>query len=83
MTVVFVKRSEKFSNKSQLTQPFPLLKPSNSSSGRSVIKKKVERRGFIRKNDHLTSSTRDLVEFYWSNSKRFSGGYIGFPVKVR
>ena len=83
MIIVFVKRSEKSSNKSQLTQPFPLLKPSNSSSGRSVIKKKVERGGVIRKNAHLTSSTRDLVEFYWSNRKRFSGGYVGFPVKVR
>tara|TARA_B100000579_G_scaffold306431_1_gene256207 strand:- start:22 stop:273 length:252 start_codon:yes stop_codon:yes gene_type:complete len=83
MIIVFVKRSEKSSNKSQLTQPFPLLKPSNSSSGRSVIEKKVERGGAIRKNAHLTSLTRDLVEFYWSNRKRFSGGYVGFPLKVR
>ena len=27
----------------------------------------------------ITSSTRDLVEFYWTNRKRFSGGYVGFP----
>ena len=30
----------------------------------------------------ITSSTRDLVEFYWTNRKRFSGGYIGFPSKT-
>ncbi len=29
----------------------------------------------------VTSSTRELVEFYWTNQKRFSGGYIGFPSK--
>ena len=27
----------------------------------------------------ITSSTRELVEFYWANQKRFSGGYRGFP----
>ncbi len=30
----------------------------------------------------ITSSTRELVEFYWANRKRFSGGYIGFPSKI-
>tara|TARA_B100000700_G_scaffold256689_1_gene290066 strand:- start:122 stop:316 length:195 start_codon:yes stop_codon:yes gene_type:complete len=30
----------------------------------------------------VTSSTRELVEFYWSNRKRFSGGYAGFPSDV-
>ena len=30
----------------------------------------------------ITSSTRELVEFYWTNRKRFSGGYIGFPSKT-
>ena len=29
-----------------------------------------------------TSSTRELVEFYWTNRKRFSGGYIEFPSKT-
>ena len=27
----------------------------------------------------ITCSTRELVEFYWTNRKRFSGGYKGFP----
>ena len=30
----------------------------------------------------ITNSTRELVEFYWTNRKRFSGGYIGFPSKA-
>ena len=30
----------------------------------------------------VTSSTRELVEFYWTNRKRFSGGYTGFPAEV-
>ncbi len=30
----------------------------------------------------ITNSTRELVEFYWSNRKRFSGGYDGFPAKT-
>tara|TARA_B100000579_G_C22417990_1_gene659467 strand:+ start:406 stop:600 length:195 start_codon:yes stop_codon:yes gene_type:complete len=30
----------------------------------------------------ITSSTRELVEFYWTNRKRFSGGYSGFPSKI-
>ncbi len=31
----------------------------------------------------VTTSTRELVEFYWSNRKRFSGGYSGFPTEVK
>ncbi len=30
----------------------------------------------------ITSSTRELVEFYWTNRKRFSGGYLGFPSEI-
>tara|TARA_Y100001968_G_scaffold315282_1_gene341698 strand:+ start:660 stop:839 length:180 start_codon:yes stop_codon:yes gene_type:complete len=30
----------------------------------------------------ITSSTRELVELYWTNRKRFSGGYKGFPVEI-
>jgi len=29
----------------------------------------------------ITSSTRELVEFYWTNRKRFSGAYLDFPSK--
>tara|TARA_Y100001968_G_scaffold169832_1_gene155512 strand:+ start:315 stop:488 length:174 start_codon:yes stop_codon:yes gene_type:complete len=31
----------------------------------------------------ITSSTRDLVEFYWLNRKQFSRTYAGFPVEVK
>ena len=30
----------------------------------------------------IASSTRELVEFYWTNRKRFSGGSISFPSKT-
>ena len=30
----------------------------------------------------VTSSTRELVEFYWTNRKRFSGGYRNFPIEA-
>ncbi len=30
----------------------------------------------------VTSSTRELVEFYWTSRKRFSGGYRDFPVEA-
>ena len=31
----------------------------------------------------LTSSTRDLVEFYWTSRKLFSGGYKSFPIEIK
>ena len=30
----------------------------------------------------ITTSTRELVEFYWTNRKRFSGSYRDFPSRV-
>ena len=30
----------------------------------------------------ITSSTRELIELYWTNRKRFSGGYEGFPSRA-
>ena len=31
----------------------------------------------------ITSSTSELVEFYWSNQKYFSGGFKGFPIELK
>ena len=31
----------------------------------------------------MKNSTSELVEFYWSNQKRFSRSYSGFPVEVK
>ncbi len=31
----------------------------------------------------ITNSTRELVEFYWTNRKRFSGGYLSFPSEIK
>ena len=30
----------------------------------------------------ITTTTRELVEFYWTSRKKFSGGYKGFPSKI-
>ena len=31
----------------------------------------------------ITSSTSELVEFYWSHQKRFSGSYTGFQIEMK
>ena len=31
----------------------------------------------------ITSSTREIVEFCWTNRKRITGGYLGFPSKIK
>ena len=53
-----------------------------TSSWESPISQKLNRRQSIGKEAIITTSTRELVEFYWSNRKRFSGSYKGFPVKL-
>ena len=82
MVNVFAKRCEGFANESQTKQLNHLEKTSNASSGRSSIIIKFEKKPGIEQEALLKSSTRELVEFYWSNRKRFSGGYVGFPVEV-
>ena len=79
----YTKGSEGFANKSQTNQQDHLVESLNASSGRSTTNKKIERKPGIKKEATLTSSTRELVGFYWSNRKRFSGGYVGFPVEVK
>tara|TARA_Y100001968_G_scaffold10924_1_gene9140 strand:- start:185 stop:355 length:171 start_codon:yes stop_codon:yes gene_type:complete len=53
-----------------------------SSSWKSVKSQKPSSEQGIEREALITNSTRELVEFYWGNRKRFSGGYIGFPSKV-
>ncbi len=55
------------------------MKSSKTSSWESSIKQKHLIGAGIAEEVLVTSSTRELVEFYWSNRKRFSGGYKGFP----
>ncbi len=58
------------------------MKSSNASSWQSTKSQRLSSLPGIGKEALITSSTRELVEFYWSNRKRFSGSYIGFPSKI-
>ena len=55
---------------------------SSTSSWESVPNRKLSSEQEIGREALITSSTRELVEFYWTNRKRFSGGYRGFPAEV-
>mgnify|MGYP004377802647 CR=1 FL=1 len=59
------------------------MKSSNTSSWESNNYKQFSGRRGISEQALITTSTRELVEFYWSNRKRFSGSYGGFPVKTK
>jgi len=59
-----------------------LMKSSSTSSWKSTTSQKLLVGQGIGREALLTSSTRELVEFYWTNRKRFSGGYVGFPSKI-
>ena len=58
------------------------MESSSTSSWESKKSLKLSNKPGIGREALLTSSTRELVEFYWTNRKRFSGGYIGFPSKI-
>tara|TARA_Y100001968_G_C19284220_1_gene680803 strand:- start:279 stop:482 length:204 start_codon:yes stop_codon:yes gene_type:complete len=55
------------------------MKFSRTSSWKSTKSLKLSSGPGIGKEALITSSTRELVEFYWTNRKRFSGSYKGFP----
>ena len=59
------------------------MNSSNTSSWESSKRKKISCSLRIGAEVLITSSTSELVEFYWSNQKRFSGGYTGFPIEVK
>ncbi len=58
------------------------MKSSSTSSWKSAICSKFSRKHEIAREAFITRSTRELVKFYWTSRKRFSGGYIGFPSDV-
>ena len=58
------------------------MKSSTTSIWKSSTTKKLLEGHGIAREALITSSTRELVEFYWTSRKRFSGGYRGFPVEV-
>ena len=59
-----------------------LMESSSTSSWKSTTSLKLSSGLGIGRETLITSSTRELVEFYWTNRKRFSGGYRGFPSKI-
>ena len=58
------------------------MKSSTTSSWESTQSRKLLEVPEKTEEDLITNSTRELVEFYWSNRKRFSGGYRGYPTEV-
>ena len=58
------------------------MESSNTSSWESTKSLRLSSGLGIGREILITSSTRELVEFYWTNRKRFSGGYTGFPSKI-
>ena len=59
------------------------MKSSSTSTWDSLPNPKLSSRKDIGRELLLTNSTRELVEFYWTNRKRFSGGYKSFPIEVK
>ena len=58
------------------------MNSSSTSSWESITNEKLANVKGIGREVLITSSTRELVEFYWANRKLFSGGYTGFPNEV-
>ena len=58
------------------------MESSNISSWKSTKSQKLSNGLGIGEEALITTSTRELVEFYWTNRKQFSGGYMGFPSKI-
>ena len=58
------------------------MKSSSTSTWKSLDIQKLSKGMGVGREALITSSTRELVEFYWSNRKRFSGGYKGLAVKA-
>ena len=58
------------------------MESSSTSSWETITSYGLSSRQTIGREALITSSTRELVEFYWTNRKQFSGGYRGFPAEV-
>jgi len=59
-----------------------LMESSSTSSCESTISMEFPIGPCIGKEALITSSKRELVEFYWTNQKRFLVGYLGFLSKI-
>tara|TARA_B100001250_G_C19318204_1_gene579264 strand:- start:298 stop:477 length:180 start_codon:yes stop_codon:yes gene_type:complete len=56
---------------------------SKTSSWESTKNQKLLVESGIGREALTTISTRELVEFYWTNRKRFSGGYTDYPSEAK
>ena len=59
------------------------MKSSDTLSWESRTTQKLSRGVRMGNEILIENSTSELVEFYWSNQKRFSGSYTGFPEEVK
>tara|TARA_Y100001968_G_C19175068_1_gene627597 strand:- start:373 stop:552 length:180 start_codon:yes stop_codon:yes gene_type:complete len=59
------------------------MKSSSTSTWESYMSKKLSINKGLGREALVTSTTRELVEFYWTNRKRYSGGYRGFPTHLK
>ena len=58
------------------------MKSSNTSTCESLTSRPLSCRQELGREILLGTTTRELVEFYWTHRKRFSGGYRSFPIEV-
>ena len=58
------------------------MESSSTSSCESTISMGFPIGPCIAKEALITSSKRELVEFYWTNRKRFLVGYLGLASKI-
>ena len=58
------------------------MKSSSTSDWEAILKKSLSIEHGLGREVLITNSKRELVEFYWTNRKRFSGGYRDFTYKV-
>ena len=56
------------------------MNSSITSSWDLISGEKVSNEQGIGREALTTSSTRELVEFYWTHRKRFSGGFKSLPI---
>lgn len=67
---------------SQPQQVKQQMKSSNTSSWDTYRNNKLSNERGIGREALITTSSRELVEFYWTNRKKNSSGYLGFPRKM-
>ena len=77
-----VNRNKGFSNNIANQLGEMVMKSSSTSSWDSSQSLRLSNGRDIGRDALATSSTRELVELYWTNRKRFSGGHTGFPAEV-